>query len=56
MVESLKFMPPESGSAEAGLEVIGPDVLSAFCITKMLHRSKLGRLDFCVAASRLVLL
>ncbi len=56
MVESLKFMPPESGFAEAGLEVIGPDVLSGFCITKMLHRSKLGQLDFCVAASRLVLL
>ena len=53
MVESLKFMPPESGSAEAVLEVIGPDVLSAFCITKMLLRSKLGRLDFCVAASKL---
>ena len=29
MVESLKFRPLESGSAEAGLEVIGPDVLLA---------------------------
>jgi hypothetical protein len=28
MVESLKFRPLESGSAEAGFEVIGPDVLS----------------------------
>ena len=29
MVESLKFRSLESGSAEAGLEVIGQDVLSA---------------------------
>ena len=36
MVESLKFRPLESGSAEAGLEVIGPDVVSSVGITKML--------------------
>ena len=46
MVDSLKFRPPESGFAEAGLEVIGLDVLSAFLLTDVFRKSKLTRLDF----------
>ena len=40
MVESLKFRPLESGSAEAGFEVMGPDVLSGRLYSENSHQKQ----------------
>ena len=53
MVESLKFRPLESGSAEAGFKVIGSDTMSEQDYSQIYLQSKLPRLDFFILTNRL---